>query len=239
MNKDLLIITHLGLGDLIITHGAIRKLIKEKNPTRTFVLIKEKYLNTVGQMFSDLKNFYLITTKAEWLSYVGDIIPKDFDGEILSCWWYNYHPESIWTEDAMYLSLGFDIEDRYIYFFIPRNYEREEEVYNEVVGTDNNYIFLDEDIERNYIINRELISQSYDRIITMNELRQYSLCDIITILEKANCCHTIHSAPAMLIDALNLSDKLFLHETYIRKLGNECINSLFLNYLKRRNIKLL
>ena len=234
-SKDLFVIGHLGLGDLLIMQGAIRKLSETRKPRRLFVLVRECFLGNAVQILKGISNIELKTTRCNWITDVNidTIVPSDFTGNILDRWWYNYPG---WGEHTIYTSLGFSLEDRYKYK-IPRDIERETEIYQQVIK-EQNYIFIHDDPTRGHTIKLDKIPNYYGQaIIKSSELQQYTLMDLLAVLDKAKECHVIYSSFAMLID-LMCSSKMYIHEKYINKIKGALTPEVY-KHLKARDIVLI
>ena len=88
-------------------------------------------------------------------------------------------PELLKTYDK----LGIPLEVRYSYFKIYRDELSELQAYNELVGIDDDYLFLHDDPSRGYFIDQSKIKERNLPIIK-NSIK-YSIFDFILILEKA------------------------------------------------------
>lgn len=240
MENDILIISHLGLGDHIPVNGAVRRLYADKNFNTMYIVVQDQFYKHVSFMYRDLPKVQYI--KVPNGSSVFDESVRgqmnNFGGAIYNCWWYQT-PNIKYIEENLFTSLGYDWTERYNSFSIPRDYDREQQVYKEIIGDSQEpYIFVADDIKRGYTIDPFKASSlpNNTRVIRSCELLDYFIFDLITIIEKAQETHCMHSAFFTMIECMNLN-KIYLHNSYIGKINPiESYGEPMLNWLKERNI---
>ena len=84
-----------------------------------------------------------------------------------------------------YNQAGVDFDERWNSFYAPSNQEREEEVY-EFLCDKQEYVFLHEDIQRGFIVNRHYIDKKY-KIVSpvsngLNSENKFRFCALIESL---------------------------------------------------------
>lgn len=215
---------HLGLGDHFIHHGAIRKLLKIKNYDKIYILTKNIYLNLIKTMFKDDVRIDIIecNTNENAISSV-----NSFDGDKYNCWWYNNG--NTFVEDYAYEALEFSPDDRYKYFYIERDLDREKEVFD-VIAPKEDYIFIADDSKRNFRISDEkALRGRHLKIARSSNYLYLTPFDLLKVIENSVESHCLYSSFNVLIDCMNKFDfnfsKLFLHESYINKVGIRDINN--------------
>jgi hypothetical protein len=226
--KKLFVLSHQGLGDQLTLYGYITEMKKEY-PVIVYV-IKENLLETVKMMYHDYNLIYYIIKDDSDISPNYNFKDKDTLLKILqqlgfrSHFHYTHSLEPIndyiktfftFTE-IFYLQFKLNPELRYT-FNVKRNLNREKELYNKVVSDlGQDYIVIHEDTRRNFIINRDFVSDL--PIFYVGEDSKYksdNIFDYITILEKAKEIHVFDSFLSIFVDQLKLKNKVYFH-TYLR-----------------------
>lgn len=189
--KKIFIKQHLGLGDCIIHNGMVRKICETHKQADVYVPCQSYNLTNIKFMYRDnpkikilemndrQMNYHLQTTKYDHVVY------SHFDKGTV----YNY---GVYGDDAFYLHAGFDPADRINYFFVQRNFEQENQLYEQLISKINSkeYIFLHEKPEQNIVINRNKISSLLPIIYAEPD---YNFFDLLTTIEKAKEVHVISS----------------------------------------------
>ena len=216
--KDFLLYHHLGMGDHFILHGLVRRLYKEEKFNNFNLMSKKHYAHNVRFMYRDLKKIKIIEVNDD--SHADQIF-NSFKGKKKKHFATDYgeFPDHF-SEEAAYLSLGFEPSDRYTYFHLQRDYSREETVYNKVINFNERYIFIADDASRGYGIddNKALGGRNL-KIVRSSDLLEYSIFDLIKIIKNAKDIHVIYSAFLMLLDCMKDSmPPIYVHESYVEKI---------------------
>lgn len=222
---------HLGLGDHIICNGLVRHLQKKYSEVSIFCY-HHNYEN-VKQMFSDNTNIFIITVNSdhEVTQYIKSekVDPSRYLRVGFENMW-SFIP-SLKFDQAFYKLAGVDFQIRFDEFYLPRDKEMEQIVYNELNPDNEPYIFLHEDVKRNFLINRAKISTNY-KIIENNT--KYNIFHMLKIFENAEEIHLMQSSIKDLINSIKMDKpKIFLHN-YVRNYGEE-LNSIGLNKIIKIN----
>lgn len=233
---DLVIIPHQGIGDLMITNGIIRHY-SEKH--RVIIGIRPDNTTNAQFMFRDIHDLAIFTAvNDEQLRYIATTqlshIPRIGLGyfNAPNCWgpFPHGHFAQIFYTDA-----GLDYECMYSKFFVLRDFQREQALYDAIVkhlGTDK-YIIIHDDPSRGLNIDESLVecpegvAKMYigkNRIPIQGE----TIFDYRMVLEKCVAFHGFNSNIPFLIDLWKIPvDKKFLH-LYPRKTDNKFVE----DYLK-------
>lgn len=223
MNK--LITHHLGMGDMIVHNGLVRYIYKRDKPTyeNIYLLCYEHYAGNVARMYSDIDiNLLIVKNDNEIHEKV-----KNFDGIQED---FHLNEEQIKQyflndgDDIFYTSKGYDKSLRKN-FYIKRNNKKENEVFKNIVGNTDKYIFIHDDIERGFKITQYRTDLPIIRIP-----KDISIFDTFKILECAEECHVISSAFVCLLQSMpSLNKNVYVH-TSIRNKDLEI-------YFKRDGLK--
>lgn len=159
---------------------------------------------------------------------------------LIDRWFYCMVPEEI-QDDELYIPLGFTIEDKYNSFKkINRDTKKEDEVYRKIITDDAPYVFVTDDPSRNYTIDiKKALGYDNIKVIRSHEYPEYTLFDLLKVIEKAHSVHVMYNGWLTLIDALELN-KIYLHTTYFNKINSlESYGWTMLNFMKIRNISVV
>lgn len=216
---------HLGLGDHIICNGMVRYMQKKYDKVSVFSY--HHNFKNVSYMYSDNENITVIpiSSDSEIDIYcmsnninIENIIKVGFSE--LS----NYLPQ-IKFDEAFYKIAGIEFSVRFESFFIPRNREREIEVYNELNPNNESFIFLHEDKTRGFFLDRGKIPTGYK--IIENDIK-YNVFDLLYLFENAEEIHLMQSSIKDLINSYVLNKPKIVLHNYVRRYGEE-LNSIGLN----------
>ena len=265
--SNLFIIPHLELGDSIVINGAIRYFC---NKYDTVVMIcKESYYNQISFMYTDLNNLiiYSISDKNIYKN-MNKYIPYSDNtvNNLFSEYNITYLPmgcfdtEKSFSVDAdyfpnrIYNELNLNINIAYSHFKINRDYNRENELYNELVNIiGSKYIVIIDDEKRNFLIDDKYLNKlsypifklgnnSINKNKKLNSIRDPIVFNYIKILENAQEILSIDSSIPWIIDLLDIQTPTSIH-SYSRldttKYNNKNINiikgSLIQKYLSVLN----
>lgn len=221
----------MGLGDHIICNGLVRHFQK-KNSEVTIFCYNHNYEN-VKQMFSDNPNISIITVSSdhEVTQYIKS--KNIHSSKYLRIGFEKMHSlsSSMKFDQVFYQIAGIDFQVRFDEFYIERNKELEEIVYNELNPHNEPYIFLHEDVKRNFLIDRSKIPTNY-KIIENDP--KYNIFHMLKVFENAEEIHLMQSSIKDLINSIKMDrPKIFLHN-YVRNYGEE-LNSVGLNKIIKIN----
>lgn len=201
MNK-IYLYHHLGLGDHISCHGIVRYYCEKYDEVSLFV--KPHNLDNVKFMYNDIQNLeYLVGDDKFAMQYLSDNMIRNV--KVIGFQLRN----DINFELQFYNMAGVPIEYKHSKFFINRDKEKEQELFDSLDIEPGEYTFLH---TGGYELNKSMISGKVVEPLT------HGFFDWMTVIENAKEIHCIDSSFLCLIDCMELSDyiKLFNHR-YVRK----------------------
>jgi len=214
---------HLGLGDHIICNGLVRHI--HKNCDNNIILFCYAHnLENLKFMYRDLNRFELkpMSSDAEIDNFITthNVLVHKIGFNHLD----SYMPKFTFDE-AFYKIAGISFVVRFNEFYIERDFQREENVYNELNPNNEKYIFVHDDSSRGYSIDRSRLPTEYK--IIENDMK-YSVFDFMKIIENAEEIHMMQSSFKELVNSYRLpKPKIFSHN-YVRQYP-DCLNSIGLN----------
>lgn len=206
---------HLGLGDFFICNGLIRKFINLNE--NYFIFTHKQNYFSLKFMFKDLKNVDFIIGYEDYATndnFVYEYIKKNnlkSDEIIRITLNSNFNNKSF--DENFYLTSGVNFEERWDNFKCDRDLISEENLFNKLNLIQNDYIFVHDDIKRNYIIKEEYLKNK--KIIRPVIGLTNNIFDYLTIIERAEEVHCMDSSFRMMIDSYSMDKKLYFH-TYCR-----------------------
>lgn len=221
MNKtDLYLRTHTQFGDHIICYGFVKEF--SKNFDKIFLYTKqgEQHINNIKRVYESIPNVILspdldinkfnvvIGCNKEWY----DTTNKWFRNPNLPL-----HNKDLVFDRLWYSLAGVVFRYKWDNFYFKRNIEKEKEVYYDVLGLKDNeeFIFLQDDSQRNFNIDKSLINADF-KIIESFKHQEISLLDSLYIIEKAKEVHVINSGLLSFIDLMKINHKNLYYHRYTR-----------------------
>lgn len=199
---------HLGLGDHIICNGLVRALIKENIEYSMFV--KPHNLVSVSFMYRDLKNIKFIEANdSETREFLKNNKVSQNDMIIAG---FFIHPSSKSFDESFYLQNGLNFKMRWDNFYVERDLQNENNLFDKLNLKENEYIFIHDDKERGYEIEDSLINPEGLQIVRASKDLTANIFDYCKIIEKSRESHFIDSSIRLMTDSLGLkSENLFYH----------------------------
>jgi hypothetical protein len=253
--KKLLLLGHLGLGDIIIMNGLIRYKALFHEEVRLVVF--SKYLDSVRFMFRDLVNmtYEPINCEADISPNYAMVVPARLD-DLVNKEGYEYLPLGVHGRDALWQGRAYDFAEafyvqagvpyscRWKYGFILRDYEREEAFYKKVtsaIGT--SYRIIHDDPGRDLLINRELCGpgNTLFHIGERGQLWSENIFDYGLLIERAQSYHGMDSSFALMLDLIRCSCHSINLHAYVKKdIHARLYNNIAVNFIDKmpRNYKI-
>lgn len=209
-----LVTPHQGLGDHILCNGLYRQ-ISAKNK-RVFISVKSAYYIELSNMLSDCKNITLIKIP-NYKSWKSTRILKLFARIIgvrvvgLGSYGADFFPKGVRFDNNFYNQAEVEFKERWESFHVPRNYQKEEAIYNLLGCKKGRYVFLHEDIDRNFIIDRNLLPQNIRVVSPLPPNHGFNLVDYRLVIERAFEIHVIESSFAAFIESIPTNNTLIAH----------------------------
>ncbi len=218
MNKKY-IYTHLGLGDHIICNGLLRKIISQD--FEYLIFAKKHNYESVRFMLKDLSNVTIISVQDD--NEAKKIINEN-NNECIKVG-HEFLKGIIDFDVQFYNQMNVNFSERWESFYVERDFKKEEDLYNKLNPNNEKYIFVHDDVERNYKIN----SQFNKKVIKPIKGLTDNIFDYLKIIENAEEIHCIDSSFRMIIDSLKIEDKKLYFHTYSR--GNMPLAKSRLNWI--------
>lgn len=265
--KDFLLYHHMGLGDFVMCNGLVRKLYDTLPFENFYLMTKDVFMDQVQFMFRDLDRLICLEAPDDTWDCPTQWVPHQmfdaFPGIKLKLFMWHLQPRIVMPppdemddigEHYWYKCLGFDSEVAYEYFHLERDYDREQQVYDEVIGDSQEpYVFVADDPGRGYSIDLAKANHHDFKAVRSSDLMQYTIFDLLGIAERAYSCHVMWSNLFHVMNFLNgvvpdecdveeLLFPLYLHESYLNKIGhfdssaNANVRRLHEEFLKKRNV---
>ena len=213
---NLYIYHHLGLGDHIICNGLVRNIYKNYAASfpEIFLFCKDVNFKSVAFMYSDLKHLQIIKVKND--KGVKDYLKRLNNYKLKKIGFEFRDLKNRYFDQDFYKIAGIDFNKRWDDFSVIRNYNREKELFQRLELKPLEYIFLHDNINRNFKIDQKYVINKNKKII--KPFGTETIFDWCTVLENAKEIHCIDSSFRLLADSLQLNtDLLFFHYSYILK----------------------
>jgi hypothetical protein len=224
LNKKICIAPHQGLGDILLCIGMFRYLASNHKELRIIVTLKNRVelerilgphpsitytcLPTVPRRrpWSFLE-LLLVWAALNWLQFCG------FKKIALGYLGRNFlDPGStIRFDENFYSQAAVPFETRWTYFKVERNEAREDYVYDMLNPSGQEYVFLHEDRERGFVIDRGIVPQEKKIIEPLPPEKGLAIADYVKLLVRASEIHVIESSFAALIEGLDVQAPKFAH----------------------------
>lgn len=212
-NKELILITHLGLGDCIECNGMVRYYAEIYDKVNIFA--KERYYSMVEQMYEDDDCIIVNKVVGNELQCFAKFAEQKENADALITGFNYYHnneemfkQRSMGPAEAFYFLAKVPWKMRVEKFYFKRNPSKEKSVLKKLNPNNEKYIFVHDDPDRGYSID---VDSKYK--IIRND-KSLSLLDMVGLFENAEEIHCMSSSVLCLIDCLSLKVKfppLFLH----------------------------
>lgn len=208
--KKIFVKHHLGMGDCIVHNGMVRKISEENPNHQIWVGTKKEYEDNIKFMYKDNPKIHVF----------GCLDDNDMNFHI-----YNTEYEKIisthadrghgysydkYFDDSFYMSIGMDPKIKKDYFYLERDYNKENLVYEELINNNNidSYYFIHEKPEYNVLIDRNKLKK---KLPIISADRNYNIFDLLTVIEKADECHIISSSFLSFFMCKKYNKKTFAH----------------------------
>jgi hypothetical protein len=202
---------HLGLGDHIMCNGIVRHFKEIHNNVTVFC--KPHYFNNVEYMYRDDKDITVlpIGEDSDVLNYIrkhnlhSDLIMVGFD--------LPGYGNGKTFDEGFYHTVNLPFEYRFSKFKFDRNNIKESEIYNELNPNDEPYIYVHDDKNRGFLIDRSKINS--DLKIIENDKR-FLMFDMLKIIENATEVHSMQTGMKDLINSYKFDKPKFYLHWYVR-----------------------
>lgn len=234
----ILITPHQGLGDHLLCNGIYR--IMSARHKRVLITVKRNYHAELSNMLSDLKNISLVKMpnyKSWKTTRILQLLARLLGVKVLGLGSYGtgFFPKGVRFDNNFYDQAGIDFNNRWDAFEVPRNPEKESQLFRLLGCQNGKYIFLHEDPSRNFVINREYLPQDIRIISPLPNKEDFFLVDYRLVIEQAFQVHVIESSFAAFIESIATDIPLFAHR-YAR---HHALNDFRHEFTYRKDWKIL
>jgi hypothetical protein len=214
---------HLGLEDHIICNGIVRHYREIYEEVTVFC--KLPYQTNVEYMYRDDNNIIVlpISKDSDVLNYINQ---NNLESDLIIVGFNNPEFKNVKTFDkGFYKTVNLPFEYRFSKFKFERNIEKESEVYNELNPNNEPYIYVHDDPQRGFKIDRNKINSNLK--IIENDKR-FLMFDMLKIIENATEVHSMQTGMKDLINSFNFNKPKFYLHWYVRPY-NDNYDSIGLN----------
>jgi hypothetical protein len=221
---------HLGMGDIIVHNGMIRKIAEDHPNSMIFLVSKHVYLKSTKYMFRDNPRIVVIGVENDDEARIISN-PNNFE-KIISSHFCDGMPYSYdeYFDDSFYLSVKIDPKIKTEYFYIERDRELENKIFDEIITSKNitDYLFIHEKPEFCINIDRTRLDSSLP-IITADP--KYGIFELLKVIEMAKSVNVVSSSFLSLLMCKKYNQNVFAHmycdrvflAPYVKKHGIEVL----------------
>lgn len=203
---ELYIYHHLGLGDHILCNAIVRNCAKQYD--KIYLFVKPHNYNNVSFMYRDLTNIEYIQGEDNLARNI--IIDKP---NVLKVGFEKLDTKYYKFDESFYRGIDMDFKKRWSDFYIQRDLKKEKQAFDSLNIKENEYIFIQEDSSRGFLIDRNRITSTFPIISSELPIDFFDFCYII---ENAKEVHLMESSFKCLIENLDtIKCTLFFHN-YVR-----------------------
>lgn len=211
---------HLGLGDHIICNGLVRHFAKKFDKLSLFC--KPHNYENVSYMYRDNKNIIVLPI-GEDLDVIKYINKNNIDKNTIRVGFEKINDCGTKTfDECFYTSIGLPFDIRFNEFYLERNVELENNIFNTLNPNNEKYIFIHGSIDKNKI--------RKDLKIIPNPI-EYKIFDLLTLIENAEEIHLMESSIKCLINSVQINKPKIFYHNYVRGY-NWFLNSKGINEIK-------
>jgi hypothetical protein len=202
---------HLGLGDHIICNGIIRHFVQLYNEVSVFC--KPHYEKNVRYMFKDDERIKILSIGGD--SDVNNYISsKNIINDVVFVGFGELYRQGAKTfDESFYKIVNLPFEQRFEKFKFLRNLEKEKEILNILNPSGEPYIYVHDDKERGFEIDRNKIKSNLK--IIENDKR-FLMFDMLGIIENAEEVHMMQTGMKDLINSFIFNKPKFYLHWYVR-----------------------
>ena len=218
--KNVYVLWHLGLGDHILCNGLIRSISSKYN--NILLPVKHHNILNIQDLFKDLENVKLvpILDDRDMIKYCDYLDKNSNDILRIGIFGDSFMKNCNTFDESFYNQVSIDYFYRWSKFYYAVEQEKQIKLNN---LTENEYVFVHDDISRNLNIKEKYINDKliYRPSHNLGAFTNNTIFQYYDILHKSREIHCMDSSFACLIDHISsLKDKpKFIHR-YIRKHNN-------------------
>lgn len=223
--KRLCIHHHLGLGDHLDCNGMVRYFLQVPDIEQIIVFSKSNYYHMIDFMYRDEERIIVVKLDKDQDEYqqVSDYLDNNSVSYFLRVGHENYpflkepmYDKNCW--EFFYEQVNLPYSVRVDFFYFDRDKSEEQRVFDKLNPSGEPFIFVHEDSERGYEIDRSHFVDPSLKVVT-NDITE-NIFHFIKILEEATEIHCMESSFKSLIDLFAKTDKMYYHDFRNQPLGN-------------------
>ena len=225
MTNTLCIHHHLGLGDHFDVNGMVRQFLETPfDHEEVHVFSKSNYYEMIEYMYRDDDRIIVteIDKDKDEDAQVREYLERTHPTKFLRVGFENYPflqenklDKNCW--EFFYEQISFDKNIRTDSFYCDRNPEEERRLLNKLNPEGKPFVFLHDDPERGFEIDRSKIDT--DLLIIENDTSE-NIFYFLKVLEQAQEIHCMESSFKSLIDLYATTDKIYYHDFRNQPLGH-------------------
>jgi|TARA_R110000744_G_scaffold15534_2_gene43202 hypothetical protein len=205
---------HLGLGDHLDCNGMVRYIAEHTEHEKVAVFSKSNYFSMIDYMYRDTDSIEVVEISKDD-EY--EDVKRIADGNRLLVVGHQFYPgkqaelsqdKNCW--EFFYEQVQIPHKVRYDYFYVERDLEEEQRVFNKLNPDNEPYIFIHEDAARGFLLDRDHFIDSDLKVIE-NDVTE-NIFHFTKILEEAQEIHCMESSFKTLIDFYCEQDNIFYHD---------------------------
>ena len=213
MKKKLFLHHHLGLGDHICLNGMVLSFLKTGEFEKIFLFCKEKYLSNLKILYTqdEIQLIPIDNNPIKELEYVNKFTSENISpyDKFLRVGFCNI-PRNKTCDVYFYEIAGVSYEERFDGFRIDRDTKEEQRVFEKLNPLGEDYIFVHDDTEREFIIDIES-----DYKIIRNDTTE-SVFYYGKVIENAKEFHCIESCIRCYSEHLDTKNIPLYHHNSVR-----------------------
>ena len=219
--EQLFIYQQTQIGDHILCYPIVRHYSEIYNKVYVFTRpLGDRHINNIKRLYSSLPNVRIILSADH--NHTLDFMKINPDNNYLVFGHEDYRERlskdpNTQFDRYFYETAGVPFEDKWNNFYIKRDLLKEREVFYNVLKLKDGeeYIFLQEDKTRGYVIDRKYVDPSL-KIIETSRNPNVNIFDFLYTIENAKEVHQINSSFLTLIDMLQLKNNGLFYHKYVR-----------------------
>lgn len=200
---------HYGFGDYVICYGLIKELAKSNDEIVLFAIphISELHIDNIRRLYSSIKNVRVVEDNPcnyPDVKYIG-----------FNAFWDHIKTNPLTPfPEFFYKQAGVPINLIWDNFYFERNMDKERSAYYQV-GLPVDYIFLHDDPDRGFMINRGYWRGGIE-VIRLGDYPDISILDSLYLVEKAREVHIMNTGLLSFIDQMNIRHNDLNYHKYTR-----------------------
>lgn len=202
---------HLGLGDHIICNGIVRHFREIYGKITVFC--KPHYASNVEYMYRDDDSITVlpIGEDSDVIKFIKD---NNLEQDVITV---GFNKPGFWGsktfDEGFYNTVNLPFDYRFSKFKFERNTEKEDEVYKELNPNNEPYIYIHDDKERGFEIDRNKITNN---LKVIENDKRFLMFDMLKIIENATEVHSMQTGMKDLINSFEFSKPKFYLHWYVR-----------------------